>query len=329
LPSGQDLSGHKVLDLTVAFVTADRRSAALRPPLRLRAAVDHPVSWLLSEAIRHAQGTGHSGGDSDDLDVLLLRLPPNVSPLDLAGDLGDTLRSGDLLEAVCCLRPGNAPYTSSSSSTSSAAAARRLRAGGGSSVVRELKAGDRVQVRDEDEPEGWEWGTVEGLAPGTRKPIVCKDGWDEAFEWFAWRAGDPGFDPGRRQHQHQHQRLQASSAPPQHQAAGSVVVRVVVAREAVEPPSGSDGEDSEAEAEEAAWCEVGFEVACDGTLPVSLLLSDVLRKCGGGERVSVGGLERLPASGDEYDGGVPLDLEDEVGAVLRTGDTVRAVPYTL
>jgi hypothetical protein len=48
-------------------------------------------------------------------------------------------------------------------------------------------------VRDEFEPNGWEWGRVVSVGGGPLFVLkVAKDGWgDEAFEWFAWRQG-PG-----------------------------------------------------------------------------------------------------------------------------------------
>jgi hypothetical protein len=47
-----------------------------------------------------------------------------------------------------------------------------------------------------------------------------------------------------------------------------------------------------------------------------------MRQCG--EDVDVGALERLPGGDDMF--GVVLSLEDEVGAVLRDGDVIRASP---
>jgi hypothetical protein len=70
-------------------------------------------------------------------------------------------------------------------------------------------------------------------------------------------------------------------------------------------------------------------VACDPHLPVSLLLSDVLRRCGKhARRLVVGSLQRAVMGGSFAGGGAAsLDLEDEVGAVLRTGDMVYALPF--
>lgn len=48
-----------------------------------------------------------------------------------------------------------------------------------------------------------------------------------------------------------------------------------------------------------------------------------MRQCG--EDIDVGALERLPGDGDGF-GAVLLSLEEEVGAVLRDGDTIRASP---
>jgi hypothetical protein len=55
---------------------------------------------------------------------------------------------------------------------------------------------------------------------------------------------------------------------------------------------------------------------------ISLLLSDIMRQCG--EDVDVDALERLAGGDDMF--GVVLSLEDEVGAVLRDGDVIRASP---
>ena len=184
-----------------------------------------------------------------------------------------------------------------------------------------------TQVRDEDEPDGWEWGLVEGFSD-EGAPLVRKDGWDEPFEWFDVRRGPPAGPPVG---------LPVAAAPlakstglgpnlgpnPGRRASSGVVVRCLLNAQCFADASlnGSLGPD-----EAAAWEEEGFEVECDSTLPVSLLLSNVLRKCG--ERANISALERLPSAEEEEEGeGIcELDLEDEVGAVLRTGDVIRAKP---
>jgi len=98
---------------------------SLPPPFALRCAGDLPLSWVLSEALRHAKRTakkrfanastcesddddhGNGSGEEGGREVLFLRLPlsaqPSGAPLDLAEDIGHALVDGQMVEAVCAL----------------------------------------------------------------------------------------------------------------------------------------------------------------------------------------------------------------------------------
>jgi len=152
--------------------------------------------WVPSEAENEGPGVVgawkgllvRAGKKKDRIEIVARGSVGGRGPSDLGvGDaLNDTLRASH----ACVVLHSNAhKHAKNNSSTATAPTAPPV------------DVGERIQVRDDGEPNGWEWGVVASVsepsaagsaAGGGWVPKVAKDGWGgEAFAWHAWRRG-PG-----------------------------------------------------------------------------------------------------------------------------------------
>lgn len=99
--------------------------------------------------------------------------------------------------------------------------------------------GDLVEVCDEEEPAEWELGVVESINKGV--VMVRKHGWDEAFEWHAWRFPQDNDD--------------VSSNSSVNKKTVPIVVRCLLHEDALKKPDNN-------------LTDIGFDVECDRSLPV-------------------------------------------------------------
>lgn len=110
------------IHVTISFVEHGANNnylgqySELKPSISLKCDRDHPVSWLLSEALRSCEeydnnNSGESVRDNEvsssiepSIEVFYLRLPPSIEALDLSEDIGNLINEKDnniSLEAVC------------------------------------------------------------------------------------------------------------------------------------------------------------------------------------------------------------------------------------